>query len=522
MRKDDIDFATFFAMWGDLKGWKVPSLHIRICDWLDSYGPEGLLMIFRGASKSTIVAVYEAYRLWKNPRLRFLDWAADDSLATKLTRDVRDVLTRHPLTQGMLEAKPAEHQFWVSGADDFRNASVSAYGVMSNVTGSRADEIVLDDAEVPRNIASADLREKLRMRVSDGTYILVPGGKTLYIGTPHCHDSIYNEVEGRGADVLKIPLFEHNQRNAEAVNVTHWPLTIPHDDLIVFHGNRALVQDTDFRIVGDVIEFASPMSGLLDAYSECAWPERFTWEEVKIRRRAAFSLNEWDSQYMLRAKPIHDVRLNPDRLRCYDVEPKFTEVNNTIRCEIGFAKITTVRAYWDVASGKAKGDASVLSIVFGDDKGYLYWHRAIQLLGEIESQCDQARKLALEFSLPAIIVETNGIGGFVPAFLRRKLAGTHCAVIEHTAKGKKSERIIAALEPPLSGNLLYAHEQVFSSPAIGQMRDFIPDVDGPDDFIDSASGAILAQPVRIGRGAYPAQRKSSFGGQQQYEATVLY
>ena len=84
------------------------------------------------------------------------------------------------------------------------------------------------------------------------------------------------------------------------------------------------------------------------------------------------------------------------------------------------------------------------------------------------------------------------------------------------------ERIIAALEPPLSGNLLYAHEQVFSSPAIGQMRDFIPDVDGPDDFIDSASGAILAQPVRIGRGAYPNQRKSSFCGQQQYEATVLY
>lgn len=519
--KQDIDFATFFYAWAELKGWSVPPLHIKICDWLNNYGRDGLLMIFRGAAKSTIVAVYQAYRLWQDPRWRMLDWAADDNLATKLSRDVRDVLTRHPYTQGLLAGKCAEHQFWVNGSDDLRNASVTAYGVMSNVTGSRADEIIHDDIEVPRNIASPDLREKLRSRVSDGTYILVPGGQSLYVGTPHCHESIYSDIEANGANVLRIPLYEHNQRELEAVNLAEWPLRIPGDDLIVFVGNRALHPGHDYVIADGVIKFASPQTGVIDAYSVNAWPDRFTWDEVAARRRKAHSLNEWDSQYMLRARPVHDVRLDPEKMRCYDVEPKFTEANGVMRCEIGFAKMTTVRAYWDVASGKASGDASVLSIVFGDDKGFLYWHRAIQLHGEIESQCQQVRDAVTQFCLPAVIVETNGIGGFVPAFLRRKLAGTGCAVVEHVAKGKKEERIIAAIEPPLSGNLLYAHEQVFNSPATAQMRDFVPGIDGDDDFIDSASGAILAQPVRIGR-AMHGKRKSSFGAASQYEAATLF
>lgn len=48
--------------------------------------------------------------------------------------------------------------------------------------------------------------------MDEATHILVPGGKKLYIGTPHAFDSIYDEQAAAGADVLKIPLFERHVR----------------------------------------------------------------------------------------------------------------------------------------------------------------------------------------------------------------------------------------------------------------------------------------------------------------------
>jgi hypothetical protein len=41
---------------------------------------------------------------------------------------------------------------------------------------------------------------------------MVPGGQKTYIGTPHTHDSVYDEQIEGGAAVLKIPLFEHAKR----------------------------------------------------------------------------------------------------------------------------------------------------------------------------------------------------------------------------------------------------------------------------------------------------------------------
>ena len=57
-----------------------------------------------------------------------------------------------------------------------------------------------DDVEVPRNIKTPEAREALRYRLGEQTHILVPGGSKLYVGTPHTHDSLYDEMERLGAD----------------------------------------------------------------------------------------------------------------------------------------------------------------------------------------------------------------------------------------------------------------------------------------------------------------------------------
>lgn len=493
-----VDFATFFVIWAELKGWEVPAFHLRVCDWLENRGNVAVLQIFRGAAKSTITAVYEAWRLYSNPQTRFLVQASDEKLAIKMSRDCREVLQNHPLTIGLLSGRVAEHMFWVHGSNDQRNASVSAYGVLSNVTGSRADEVIFDDVEVPNTIASADLRDKLRGRVSEATYILVPGGKKLFIGTPHTFDSIYEEVKAKGADSLFIPLFERNQREERESATGSIELDASHfDDVHVFKGDE-LLTELHYTIEDGCLIFKQPISGLIDIYSGNAWPERFTREEVRNRRKEARSLNEWDSQYMLRARPVTEMRLNPEKLRWYDALPEYSTANGVNRCMIGGAKMASVRAYWDVAAGKVGGDGSVLSIVFADEVGNLYWQACIELMGEIEEQCNAVRQAVERYSLPAVAVETNGIGGFVPALLRKALRGMPCAVIDATAKGNKNERIIAAIEGQLSASCLWAHVSVGDTAACDQMAMFNPLTrSNKDDCIDSLAGAILAQPVRI-------------------------
>src|SRR3546814_19096265 len=79
-------------------------------------------MVFRGAAKSTIYAVYKAWRLYRDRAHRSLVWSADNDTAGMLTADTINVLRNHPLTGGILPNKPGAKRFWVVGASDARNA----------------------------------------------------------------------------------------------------------------------------------------------------------------------------------------------------------------------------------------------------------------------------------------------------------------------------------------------------------------------------------------------------------------
>lgn len=493
------DFATFYTLLAMRKGWKVPDIHIRVCDWMERKGRVSVLRMFRGGAKSTIAAAYEAWRLSEDQSLRFLVQAADDATARKMSRDCKSVLNIHPLTKGMLSANAGGDTFWVKGNDDARNASMNAQGVLSNVTSSRADEVVFDDVEVPKNITTEDSRRQLRERIAEATFILTPNGSKLYIGTPHTHDSLYDEIAADGADVLTIPLFQYNTRmeaeTPRTLLACEWADTLLADEVFVFVGKNIL-DESEYRIGPTGIELLKPRAGVLDAYGLCAWPERFTREEIAYRRKEAGGLNRWDSQYMLRAKPVHEMRLNPALMIRYADQVQFRMANGEMVADIGPHRVVGVRAYWDVALGKLKGDTSAMAVLFQDDKGAIFWHHAAEFGGDLDEQCQAAKAVAVLFKLPIIYVETNGVGGFVPAALRKALAGTGCAVKEAVAKGNKDDRILGAIEPPLSAKMLYVHESL-NPDAIKQMRDYLPGANQHDDYLDSLAGAVLQSPVRL-------------------------
>lgn len=512
-------FLAFFLKWAELQGWTVPEFHARVCHWLEHRGEHAVLEVFRGAAKSTILAVYNAWRYYKDPKYRILHQGDQDKTAYKTSRDTRAVLRRHPWTKHLAILRGEIEFWWVPGAVDERNPSMQAAGILSNITSSRAEEVQNDDVEVPKNIKTPDAREQLRYRLGEQTHILVPGGRLLYVGTPHTHDSIYDEEAKGGADVLKIPLFQREARFEDTALAKEYQLDFRPEYVFAGIGTyaKALTEGRGYRVqrAGKrwQIVFPKAPGTVIDAYAGCTWPERFTAAEMTKRRRRCKTLNAWDSQYQLHAKPVTQIRLDPNKLRAYEIEPTIRRANNSAGMWLGSVQIVSMSARWDPSGGKPKSDVSAFAVLLHDAMGRKYLHRCAALTGEVAAFADdektiiggqvmQITELVRELAIPRVSVETNGIGQFAPAILRACLKQQRliCAVSEVENTVSKNKRVLEALESPLSARVLWAHADVLNGPLWDQMLDWNPAIsDQEDDYVDVFAGCVEESPERIGK-----------------------
>ena len=514
MAQRKASFLAFFLAWATFKGWQVPDIHIRACHWLEHRQAHAVLRIFRGAGKSTILAVYNAWRYWQDPAYRILHQGDQDKTAYKTSRDTQAVLRRHPWTADWAKGIKGEASFWwAPGADDQRNPSMQAAGITSNITSSRCDEAQNDDVEVPRNIQNPEAREKMRYRLGEQVHIMVPGARLLFVGTPHTHDSIYDEHEAMGADCLTIRMFAQEQR-IEGGGREHRTKFKPE---IVFagigKGARWLREGVDYTLGDGVIRLREAPVGMVDLYAGCAWPERFTPEELFSRRQKTRTINEWDSQYQLHSRPMHEIRLDPARIQAYDCEPRFVTQNRILTMWLGATQIVGCSLRWDPSSGKLGSDVSAVVLDLQDANGRHYWHRMEALAGEIAETSDdgsritggqvwQLADIVERFKVPRVTIETNGVGVHAPAFVRTcfKQRRIQCGVVEVQASVRKEIRILEALEPLMSSGMLWAHVDVLNGPMWDQMRDWNPaETNQPDDYLDAGAGAVTDQPARIGQ-----------------------
>lgn len=510
--RDKVGFPVFFLVWAELQGWEVPYIHVQAAQWLEDFGDLGVLRCFRGFGKSTLLAIYNAWRYYLDPTYRILHQGDKDGTAYKTSRDTKRVLKRHPLTRHLEQIRGESAFWWVPGADDERNPSMQAAGIRTGITSSRADEIQNDDVEMPLNIQTPEARETMRYRLGEQVHILVPGGRKLFIGTPHTHDSLYDEMERVGANCLTIRMFEREFRIEQATRLRY---SVPFVPEYVFcgigSGAKLLAVGVDYRLTQDGIEFSHPPGALIDCYTECAWPERFGPDELLKRRRETRTINEWDSQYQLHAKPLHEMRLDPARMVPYESEPSIKHVNGAASMWLGKARIAGMACVWDPSSGKIKSDVSAVALVLQDEHGRRYWHRSIRLLGDVAEFAEDGKtitggqvwqlcNLVEQFQVPRLVIETNGIGGFAPAVLKAALKQRrlHCGVAEKQAVLNKDRRILEAFEPIISSGMLWAHASVLDGPLWDQMRDWIPGASSQqDDYLDSGAGAVTETPERI-------------------------
>ncbi len=162
-QKMKIDFFEFVYVWFRLQGLGVPKHQRKIARWLSSLWNEkdqrqGLLMAFRNSGKSTIVGLFCAWILYTKPASRILVIAADHALAKKMVRNVKRIIEQHPLTLGLKPERLdqwSSDQFTINRDAELRDPSMLAKGLGANITGLRADIIICDDVEVPKNCDTA-------------------------------------------------------------------------------------------------------------------------------------------------------------------------------------------------------------------------------------------------------------------------------------------------------------------------------------------------------------------------------
>jgi hypothetical protein len=471
-------FLEFAWVWNRRHKQETPPVHRRIARWLEARQAAGetrlLLMAFRGCGKSTLVGLWCAWQLARLPQTRILVLAADASLAVKMVASVRRIVERHPLCRHLLPDGAeswASDRFTVARDGALRDPSMLAQGIGGNVTGSRAEVIVCDDVEVAGNCDTPGKRAELRERLAEAEFILTPGGTILFVGTPHCEDSLYRHPREEGAFLA---------------------------------GYRRL---------------AVPV---MNAAGASAWPERFPRDAIAALRDRVGPL-QFQRQMLLQPVAASAVRLDPAAIIRYADEPDYREAQGRGVLTLLGHRLLSGGAFWDPAYGRpGAGDASVLASCFSDGDGRTFLHRLAYLTHDPAAALDpatqQCRKVAAilgELLLPAVRVETNGLGKFLPALLRRELAqaGVACQVIEHASSKAKEDRILGALEPALAARRLHAHDSVFRTPFPGEMAEWRPGAHGArDDALDAVAGCLLAEPVRLVRGARPPPRPSWRGG----------
>lgn len=464
-----LGFPEFVWIWNKHQGLDTPAIHLVMAKWLSkcwtTNKKEMLLEAFRSSGKSTIVGLFCAWLLRNDPRLRILVLSGDFALAQKMVRNAKRIIEAHPFTA---ELRPSNSDQWASAQftvcrnAELRDPSMLAKGIMSNITGLRADVIICDDVEVPNTSDTPQKRNDLRTRLREIEYVLVSNGVQLYVGTPHAYHSIYSKR--------------------------------PNEDL----------GETSCFLEGfDRLELP-----LLDDDGNSAWPERFPIERIEaIRRRTG--PRKFDSQMLLRPTSLSECRLDPDRLKAYDWELVHTVGNHESILTLGARRLVSASCWWDPSFGSPKeGDRTVVAALFTDDLGEYWLHRVCYLqhdpalvpeVDEATQLCRQVMNIVRDLYLPAISIETNGVGRFLPGLLRQLLRTTRtpCAVVEQVSVRNKALRIIDAFDAVLAAGRLNAHRSVWQTPFIEEMREWRPGAKVHDDGLDAVAGCLLSEPVRI-------------------------
>jgi len=327
--------------------------------------------------------------------------------------------------------------------------SVKSVGITGQMTGSRADLMILDDIEVPGNSMTELMREKLLQLCTEAESILTPkdDSRIMYLGTPQTTFTIYRKLS------------ERNYRPFV------WPARYPRD-LAQYEGLIAP------QLQADIDNGAEPW--------EPTDPDRFDNEDLR-EREASMGRSNYMLQFQLDTT-LSDAEKFPLKMADLVV----TSVNpteapdNVIWCSdprnvlkdlptVGlpgdyFYSPMQLQGEWTpyqeticAVDPSGRGTDETAACYLSQKNGFLYLHemRAYRD-GYSDATLLDILKGCKKYNAKTLVVETNFGDGIVSELFKKHLQQTKQAihVDEVRANVRKEDRIIDSLEPVLNQHRL--------------------------------------------------------------------
>ncbi len=197
------DFRNFlYLVWKHLRLPEPTPIQYDIANYLATGSSRTIISAYRGAGKSWICSCYALWRLLLNPQLNILVVSASKNRADDFSQFCLRLLYELPVLQH-LYPKDTQRQskisFDVATALASHQPSVKSLGINSQITGSRADICLIDDAETSGNTQTQLMREKLSEQIKEFEAVIKPeNSRIIFLGTPQTEQSIYNKLQERG------------------------------------------------------------------------------------------------------------------------------------------------------------------------------------------------------------------------------------------------------------------------------------------------------------------------------------
>ena len=452
------DFKLFLqALWTQLDLPNPTRAQYAIADYLQ-HGPKRLqIQAFRGVGKSWITGAFVLWTLFNDPEKKIMIISASKERADNMSIFLQKLIIETPWLSHLRprsdDARWSRISFDVM-CSPHQAPSVKSVGITGQLTGSRADLMILDDIEVPGNSMTELMREKLLQLCTEAESILTPkeDSRIMYLGTPQTTFTVYKRLAERSYKPFVWPArYPRKITNYEGLlapqlvedidnGAQKWDVTddrFDNEDLIE---REASMGRSNFMLqfmldtsLSDADKFPLKMADLVvTSVNPTTAPESVVWCS--------------DPQNVIKDLPIvglpGDYFYSPMQLQgewgaytetICSIDPSGRGSDETTAAYLsqrnGFLYLHEMRAYRDGYS-----DKTLLDILLGCKK----------------------------YGVSKLVIETNFGDGIVSELFRKHLQQTNqrIDVEEVRANVRKEDRIIDALEPVLNQHRLVVNRSV--------------------------------------------------------------
>ena len=197
------DFKLFLqALWTQLDLPSPTRAQYAIADYLQN-GPKRLqIQAFRGVGKSWITGAFVLWTLFNDKEKKIMIISASKERADNMSIFLQKLIIETPWLSHL--RPPSDDARWSRISFDVNCSphqapSVKSVGITGQLTGSRADLMILDDIEVPGNSMTELMREKLLQLCTEAESILTPkdDSRIMFLGTPQTVFTVYRKLAER-------------------------------------------------------------------------------------------------------------------------------------------------------------------------------------------------------------------------------------------------------------------------------------------------------------------------------------